>query len=70
MAPADAAEARIDERDDRVEVRPRDGAEHQDDREQSGRGGSRVLEQLQPRVPRGELLRCYSRADHDGREKC
>ena len=63
VAPRQAAEVRVDERDDRVEVPAGDRPEHQDDREQArgGRGG--VLEQREPGVVRGELAarRCPSR---------
>ena len=43
VPPADAAEARVDERDDRVEVSARDRPEHEDDHEQSSGGRERVL---------------------------
>ena len=69
VTPAQAAEGRIDERHDRVEVAARDGTEHQDDGEEPGCGGGRVLEELQPGVPGGELLRSDSRADDDRRQE-
>ena len=65
VAPADAAEARVGERDDRVEVPAGDRAEHEDDREQAGCRGGGVLEQLQANVVRGERLRRDARADHE-----
>jgi hypothetical protein len=52
LTPAQAAEARVDEGDDRVEVCARDRPEHQDDREEPRRGCGRVLEQLEPGVIR------------------
>ena len=70
VAPAEAAEARVDERHDRVEMTARHGPEHQDDREQPGGGRRRVLEQLETDVAGGEALRGDPRADHDrGQER-
>ena len=63
---ASAAEEPVRERDDRVEVPPRHRAEHEDQHRQTERGGGAVLQQLQPHVVRGQLLRGDSRADHDG----
>ena len=55
--PAQATKGGVDERHDRVEVAPGNGAEHQDNREQPGRRGRRVLEQLEADGP-GE--RCWA----------
>ena len=52
VAPADPAEARVDERHDWVEVPAGDGAEHEDDREQPGSGRGGVLEQFESDVVR------------------
>jgi hypothetical protein len=69
VAPGDAAEARVDQRDDRVEVRARDGPEHEDDREQARGGGSGVLQQLEADVAGRELLGRDARADDDRRQE-
>ena len=69
VTPADAAEARVGERDDRVEVPAGHRAEHQDDREQPCRRRGGVLEQLQTNVARGERLRRDARADHERGEE-
>ena len=53
VAPADPAEARVGERDDRVEVPAGHRAEHQDDRVQARRRGGGVLEQLQSNIAWG-----------------
>ena len=66
VAPAQPAEGGVDEGDHRVEMRPRDRAEHQDDGVEPGGGGRRVLEQLEPDVARRELLGGDARADDDG----
>ena len=55
VAPAQPAEGGVDERDDRVEMCPRDRPEHQDDGEEPGCGGRRVLEELEPDVARRQL---------------
>ena len=67
--PAQAAEARVDERDDRVEVRAGDRAEHEDDRVEPGGGRRGVLEQLEADVVWREALRGDPGADHDRGEK-
>ena len=64
VAPAQAAEAGVDQRDDRVEVGPRDRAEDEDEREEAGGRRRCVLEQLQPDVAGRELRRGDPRADH------
>src|SRR5580704_17008463 len=65
VAPADAAEARVGERDDWVEVPTGDRTEYEDDRVEPCRCGGRVLEQLEANVIRGERLRRDARADHE-----
>ena len=64
VPPAQPAERGVHERHDRVEVAAGHRPEHQDDREQPGRGRCRVLQQLQPRVARRQPLRrrCPSRS--------
>ena len=52
VAPADTAEGRVGERDDRVEVPAGHRAEHQDDRVEPCCRGGRVLEQLEANVVR------------------
>ena len=69
VAPAQAAEAGVDERDDRVEVGAGDRPEHEDDREEAGRGRGGVLEQLQADVAGRELGGGDARPDHGGGEK-
>jgi hypothetical protein len=69
VAPTDAAEVGVDERNDRVEVAARDGAKHEDDREQTRGGRGPVFEQLQTYVSRGEMLRSDPGADHHRSEK-
>ena len=64
VAPGQPAERGVDERHHRVEVAARHRAEHQDDREQPGRGRRRVLQQLQPGLTRRQALRGDARADH------
>ena len=66
VLPFEPAEAGIDEGDDRVEVAPRDRAEHQDDGEEPRRCRRCILEELEPDVARGEVLRGDARADDDG----
>ena len=66
VAPAQAAESRVDQRDHRIEVPAGHRPEHEDDREQPGRSRRRVLEQLQPGVARRELLGGDPGADHHG----
>ncbi len=63
MAPAQAAEAGVEERDDGVEVSAGDGPEHEDEGEEARRRGDRVLEQLQPDVAGRELRGGDSRPD-------
>ena len=46
--PAQATKGGVDERHHGVEMAAGYGAEHQDDGEQAGGGGGRVLEQLEP----------------------
>ena len=70
MAPAQAAEGGVDERDHRVEVGAGDRAEHEDEGEEAGGCRRRVLEQLQSDVSRGELRRGDPRADHRGGQEC
>ena len=65
VAPADAAEARVGERDDRVEVPAGDWAEHEDDREQAGAVAAAFSNSSQADVVRGERLRRDPRADHE-----
>ena len=64
IPPGQPAERGIGERHDRVEVAAGDRAEHQDDREQPGRGHRRVLQQLQPGLARatGAARRCRTRS--------
>ena len=69
VGPAEAPEGGVDERHDRVEVAPGYRSEHQDDGEESGRGGSRVLEQLDPDATWRKPLRSYAGADHKRGEK-
>ena len=69
VAPAQAAEARVDQGDHRVEMTARHRREHQDDREQARCRGHRVLEQLEARVPRRELLGGDPGSDHDRRQE-
>ncbi len=64
VAPAQPAEGGAHEGHHRVEVAAGDRAEHQDDREQPGRGRRRVLQQLQPGLARRQPLRGDARADH------
>jgi hypothetical protein len=64
IPPAQPAESRVGEGDHRVEVTAGDRPEHQDDREQPGRRRSRVLQQLQARITRRQLLGGDARADH------
>ena len=45
-------------------------SEHQDDGEEAGCGGGRVLQELQPGVPGGELLGGDARADDDRGQEC
>ena len=52
VAPAQAAEAGVDQRDDRVEVSAGNRPEHEDEREQTGRSRGRVLQKLQAGVVR------------------
>ena len=52
VAGGDRAEEPVDERDDRVEVGARHGAEHEDQPDQRAGGGGGVLEQLQADVGR------------------
>ena len=66
VPPLEPAETGIDEGDDRVEVTPRDRAEHQDDGKEARRRGRRVLEEFEARVARGEVLRRDARTDDDG----
>ena len=51
VPPAQPAERSIGERHHRVEMAAGHRPEHQDDREQPGRGRRRVLQQLQPHMP-------------------
>jgi hypothetical protein len=69
VAPADPSESRVGERDDRVEVAARDGAEHQDDREQASCGRGGVLEQLQTDVAGRERLGGDAGADYERGEE-
>jgi hypothetical protein len=69
VAPRQPAERRVGERDDRVEVRAGHRPEHQDDREQPGRGRRRVLQQLQAGVPGRQPLGGDARADDDRAEE-
>ena len=64
VPPRHAAQGGVGERDDRVEVRAGHRPEHQDDREQPGRGRGRVLQQLQPgdRPATAAGRRCRSRS--------
>ncbi len=63
VAPSEPAEGGIDQGHDRVEMRPRHRAEHQDDGVEPGSGGGGVLEQLEPDVGRRQARgrRCPSR---------
>src|SRR4051812_22788053 len=63
-ARAQAAEGGVDKRNDGVEVRAGNRAEHEDEGEEAGRRRRRVLEQLQPGVARRERGRGDPRADH------
>ena len=56
VPPGQPAEGGIDEGHHRVEMAAGDRAEHQDDREQPGRGRRRVLQQLQPGLARRQPL--------------
>ncbi len=64
VTPGHAAEGCIDERHDWVEMTARDGAEHQDDREQPGCGGGGVLQQLEAGIAGRQALGGDARADH------
>ena len=68
-AVVDPTEEPVGERDDRVEVRARDRAEREDQRDEPGAGRDRVLEQLQPDVARRQPLRGDARADDDRDEE-
>jgi hypothetical protein len=69
VTPTEATEGRVGERDNGVEVPARHRAEHENDREQAGRGRGGVLEQLQPDIARREGLCRDPRANHQGREE-
>ena len=56
VAPGQPTEGRVDEGDDRVEMRAGNRTEHQDDGEQPGGGRRRVLEQLEADVAGRQLL--------------
>ena len=64
--PADRA---VHERDDGIEVRPRDGSEREDQCREPGRGRRCVLEQLEPDVFRTEPFGRDARADDDRDEQ-
>ena len=65
VAGRDPAEDPIGQAHDGVEMRTRDRTDREDDRDQAGRGGRRVLEQLQPDVTRREPLRGDAGSDDD-----
>ena len=67
--PAQATKGGVHERHDGVEMAPGYGAEHQDDGKQAGRGGGRVLEQLEADCARREVLGCDPRADDRGSQE-
>jgi hypothetical protein len=60
----DPGKGGVDQRDDRVEVRSGDRAEHEDEGEEPGRRRRRVLEQLQAGVAGRERGGGDPRADH------
>ena len=69
VAPPQAPEAGVDERDDGIEVRAGNRAEHEDEREEANRGRRSVLEQLQADVIWRQFRGGDPRADHRGREE-
>jgi len=64
MAPAQAAEGGIDQRDDRVEVGAGDRPEHEDEGEQARRRRSSALQELEAGVAGRELGGGDPGADH------
>ena len=65
VAAVEPAEDGVGEAHDRVEVGAGHRPEREDERDETGGGRGRVLEQLEPDVARREAFRGDARADHD-----